>query len=66
MLMWFMRNLKFLSVFFIATILYFGFSSNNDYANCMKATKHNYISQEGVDHISAQCEAFIKNKAMIK
>ena len=31
----------------------------------MKATKHNYISQEGVDHISAQCEAFIKNKAMV-
>ena len=66
MLMWFMSNLKFLSVFFIVTILYFGFSSNNDYANCMKATKHNYISQEGADHISAQCEAFIKNKAMVK
>ena len=53
--------LKYFSIFLIAVLLFFGFSnSNSDYANCMKATKHNYISNAGIDHISAQCEAFIK------
>ena len=61
-----MKNIKYLSITLIATILYFGLSSNNDYSKCMKATTHNYISQAGIDHISAQCEAFIKNKVMIK
>ena len=32
----------------------------------MKATKYSYISKEGVDHIAAQCEAFIKDKIMVK
>ena len=32
----------------------------------MKATKHRYISKEGVDHIAAQCEAFIKEEVMVK
>ena len=39
---------------------------NLDYLNCMKATKHSYISKEGVDHIAAQCEAFIKEEVMVK
>ena len=39
---------------------------NLDYSNCMKATKHSYISKEGADHISAICEAFIKEKVMVK
>ena len=32
----------------------------------MKATKHSYIFKEGVDHIAAQCEAFIKEEVMVK
>ena len=39
---------------------------NLDYSNCMKATKHNYISKRGAEHIAAQCEAFIKEKVMVK
>ena len=39
---------------------------NLDYSNCMKATKHSYISKEGADHISAICEAFIKEEVMVK
>ena len=39
---------------------------NLDYSNCMKATKHSYISKESADHISAICEAFIKEKVMVK
>jgi hypothetical protein len=32
----------------------------------MKATKHSYISEAGADHISAICEAFIKEEVMVK
>ena len=32
----------------------------------MKATKYSYISKEGVDHIAAQWEAFIKEEVMVK
>ena len=32
----------------------------------MKATKHSYISKAGADHISAICEAFIKEEVMVK
>ena len=39
---------------------------NLDYSNWMKATKHSYISKEGAEHISAICEAFIKEKVMVK
>ena len=39
---------------------------NLDYSNCMKATKHSYISKKGAEHIAAQCEAFIKEKVMVK
>jgi hypothetical protein len=39
---------------------------NMDYENCMEATKLDYISKEGADHISAQCNAFIKQKIMVK
>ena len=62
-----MKNIKYLSIIFISVILYFGISSvNADYKNCMKASKHSYISKEGADHIAAQCEAFIKDKVMVK
>ena len=51
----------------IAAVLIFMFSSQNmDYANCMEATKLDYISKKGADHISAQCNAFIKQKIMVK
>ena len=51
----------------IAILLIFGLSNSNaDYTNCMKATKHNYITKEGIDHISAQCKAFVKEKVMVK
>ena len=61
-----MKNIKYLSIALVATIIFFGLSNKNDYSKCMNATKHNYISQAGIDHISAQCEAFIKNKVIIK
>ena len=47
-------------------MFFFALSNNKDYVDCMEATKHNYISQAGIDHISAQCEAFIKKKIMVK
>ena len=51
----------------IAAVLIFMFSCQNmDYANCMEATKLDYISKKGADHISAQCNAFIKQKIMVK
>ena len=62
-----MNNLKYISITFIAILLIFGLSNSNaDYANCMKATKHNYITKEGIDHISTQCKAFVKEKVMVK
>ncbi len=61
-----MVSIKYLSIVFIFVLTFLASSGNKDYANCMKATEHKYISQEGIDHISAQCEAFIKNKVMIK
>ena len=62
-----MNILKSLSIALVATIVIFSFANiNSDYKNCMKATKHSYISKVGADHISAQCEAFIKEKVMVK
>ena len=59
--------MKYLSLIIIAAVLIFMFSyQNTDYANCMEATKLDYISKEGADHISAQCNAFIKQKIMVK
>ena len=59
--------MKYLSIIIIAAVLIFMFSyQNTDYANCMEATKLDYISKEGADHISAQCNAFIKQKIMVK
>ena len=39
---------------------------NKDYTNCIDAKSHNYISKAGADHISAQCDAFIKDEVMVK
>ena len=59
--------MKYLSIIIIAAVLIFMFSCQNmDYANCMEAIKLDYISKEGADHISAQCNAFIKQKIMVK
>ena len=59
--------MKYLSLVVIAAVLIFMFfDQNKDYANCMEATKFDYISKEGADHISAQCNAFIKQKIMVK
>ena len=59
--------MKYLSLVIIAAVLIFMFSYQNmDYANCMEATKLDYISKKGADHIAAQCNAFIKQKIMVK
>ncbi len=62
-----MKNLKYVSITFIAFLMILGLSNTNkDYRNCMQATKHDYITKEGLDHISAQCKAFVKEKVMVK
>ena len=59
--------MKYLSLVVIAAVLIFMFfDQNRDYANCMEATKLDYISKKGADHIAAQCNAFIKQKIMVK
>ena len=59
--------MKYLLPDVIAVVLIFMFfDQNRDYANCMEATKLDYISKEGADHIAAQCNAFIKQKIMVK
>ena len=59
--------MKYLSLVVIAAVLIFMFFYQNmDYANCMEATKVDYISKEAADNISAQCNAFIKQKIMVK
>ena len=59
--------LKSSSIALIVAIAILSYSNINlNYSNCMKATKHSYISKEGADHISAICEAFIKEKVMVK
>ena len=49
-----------------AVLIFMFFDQNRDYANCMEATKLDYISKEGAEHIAAQCNAFIKQKIMVK
>jgi hypothetical protein len=62
-----MNMLKSSSIALIVAIAMLSYSNINlDYSNCMKATKHNYISKRGAEHIAAQCEAFIKEKVMVK
>ena len=34
------------------------------YYNCMSQTKYETITQEGADHVAAQCRTFILEKAM--
>ena len=59
--------MKYLSLVVIAAVLIFMFfDQNKDYANCMEATKLDYISKKGADHKAAQCNAFIKQKIMVK
>ena len=62
-----MNILKSSSIALVAAIVLFVTTNINlDYLNCMKATKHSYISKAGADNISSQCEAFIKEKVMVK
>ena len=62
-----MKNIKYLLIALIVVFVFFGVSNINlNYINCMKATKYSYISKEGADHISAICEAFIKEEVMVK
>ena len=62
-----MKLIKSSSIALVLTITLFSFSGINfDYSNCMKATKHDYISKKGAEHIAAQCEAFIKKEVMLK
>jgi len=62
-----MSMLKSPSIALVATIVILGSANINlDYQNCRKATKHSYISKAGADHISAICEAFIKEEVMVK
>ena len=49
-----------------AVLIFMFFDQNKDYVNCMEATKLDYISKKGADHIAAQCNAFIKQKIMVK
>ena len=55
-----------LPVVIAAVLIFVFFDQNRDYANCMEATKLDYISKEGAEHIAAQCNAFIKQKIMVK
>ena len=62
-----MKYIKYLAIALISVFVIFSiFNSNLDYKNCMEATKHSYISEAGADHISAICEAFIKEEVMVK
>jgi hypothetical protein len=62
-----MKNIKYLLIALILVFVFFGVANINlNYINCMKATKHSYISKAGADHISAICEAFIKEEVMVK
>lgn len=59
--------MKYLVLIIVVGLLIYSFNVHNiAYKNCMKATKHNYISKEAAVHISAQCEAFIKEEVMVK
>ena len=55
-----------LLVVIAAVLIFMFFYQNIDYAKCMEATKLDYISKKGADHITAQCNAFIKQKIMVK
>tara|TARA_B100000965_G_scaffold396052_1_gene410420 strand:- start:499 stop:693 length:195 start_codon:yes stop_codon:yes gene_type:complete len=64
-----MNILKTSSIALLAVVAILGYTplkTNLSYLNCMKATKHSYISEAGASHIAAQCEAFIKKKVMVK
>jgi hypothetical protein len=62
-----MKNIKHLLIALILVFVFFGVSNINlNYINCMKTTKHSYISKAGADYISAICEAFIKEEVMVK
>ena len=62
-----MKNIKYLLIALIVVFVFFGVSNINlNYINCMKATKHSYIYKADSDHISAICEAFIKEEVMVK
>ena len=34
------------------------------YYNCMEQTRSDTITQKGIDHVAAQCQTFILEKAM--
>ena len=51
----------------IALVMVFAYNSNYlSYYNCMSQTKSDAITQKGIDHVSAQCRAFILDKIMAK
>ena len=52
----------------VAIVLVIAFAYNNNYLsyyNCMSQTKSDTITQKGIDHVSAQCKAFILEKIMV-
>ena len=55
-----------LPVLIAAVLIFMFFEQNRDYANCMEATKLDYISNKGANHIAAQCNAFIRDKLYVK
>ena len=62
-----MKNFRLIVLVIVIGLLIYSFKDLNiAYKNCMKATKHSYISKAGADHISAICEAFIKEEVMVK
>ena len=62
-----MKKIKYLSIVaFIGLSIFLITNHNAVYKNCMKATTLDYISKEGAAHIASQCNAFIKQKIMVK
>ena len=52
------------AVVLVATIAYQG--NYLSYYNCISQTKHETITQKGIDHVAAQCRAFILEKLFVK
>ena len=51
----------------LATVIVLTLAYNSNYLsyyNCMEQTRSNTITQKGIDHVAAQCQTFILEKAM--
>ena len=51
----------------LVLVMVFAYRSNYlSYYNCTSQTKSDTITQQGIDHVSAQCRAYILDKIMVK